>query len=73
MECFSGNRYVQILTKKSIPIFDASADIAQKVERRTREHHVSDHYRLWVRIPGRPTKITNVNSLSDETLNRGSM
>ena len=27
------------------------------------------HYRLWVLIPGGPTKLTN--SLSDETLNQG--
>ena len=28
------------------------ADIAQSVERRTREHNVSGHYSMWVRIPG---------------------
>ena len=35
------------------------SDIAQYVERRTREHNVSGHYRLWVPIPGWPTKITD--------------
>ena len=45
------------------------SDIAQKVERRICEHNVSGHYRLWVRIPGWPTKTTN--SLSDKMLNRG--
>ena len=39
-------------------------DIAQKVERRSREHNVSRHYRLWVRITDWPTKVTN--SLSDK-------
>ena len=33
--------------KRGIP-----ARLAQLVERRTREHNVSGHYRLWVRIPG---------------------
>ena len=43
--------------------------LAQFVERRTREHNVSGLYRLWVRVPGWPTKI--LNCLSDETLSRG--
>ena len=30
--------------------------IAHYVERRTREHKVSGLYRLWVRVPGWPTK-----------------
>ena len=42
------------------------ADKTQKEERRTRENNVSGHYKVWVRIPGWPTKITN--SFSDETL-----
>ena len=30
--------------------------LAQLVEHRTREHSVSGLYRLWVRVPGWPTK-----------------
>ena len=41
------------------------------VEHRTREHSVSSHYRLWLRIPHWPPKI--IDSLSAETLNRGPM
>ena len=52
-----------------IPTYDIPADIAQLIERRTREHNVSGKCRVWVRIPGRPIKITNI--LSDETLKRG--
>ena len=43
--------------------------MARSVERRTREHNVSGHYRLWVRIPSWPTKLTNC--LLDESLIRG--
>ena len=32
-------------------------ELAQKVERVTRDHNISGHYKLWVRIPGWPTKI----------------
>ena len=37
-------------------------NIAQEVERSTREHTVSGHHRLWVRIP--------TNTFSDEMLNK---
>ena len=61
----SGHIYFVINGSILIPAYTA-----QWVERRTREHNVSGHYRLWVRILVKPEI---ANSLSNETLNRGSV
>ena len=62
---------MSILLKLSVAdmAFHLPGHIAQQVERWTHEHIASGHDRLWVRIPGLPTKLTN--GLSDEMLNRG--
>ena len=49
--------------------FFLAGRLAQLVERRTREHNVSGHYRCGFESPAEPTKI--INCLSDEMLNRG--
>ena len=46
----------RILEDHDLQDNDLTGRLPRKVERRTREHNVSGHYRLWVRLLGWPTK-----------------